>query len=201
MESVDPRGPLEAPVPSGAGRREPSGEDAAWPHKAGLPRMPRVDAVLASPVYRRERARLDALERERPFCRHGLAHLIDTARIMWILSLERGCGLDREVVYATAMLHDIGKARQYEDGEPHELAGERLAGEILDGLAPDVAFAPDERAAMLGAIRGHRRLRAGAGALERLLYQADKASRPCFACPVRGECSWPEGKMNGELRI
>ena len=173
------------------------------PHKRGLPAMPRVDAVLESAVFQRELARLEGLERDRVFCRHGMRHLLDTARIAWILNLEYGFGLDREVVYAAALLHDIGKAEQYETGEPHEVTGERLARAILEGLPREHAFSAEEIGAMCAAIRGHRRLRDGAEPLERLLYQADKASRTCFACPaeVRAACSWSDAKKNLSIRV
>ena len=81
-------------------------------HKQGLPVMPRVDAVWESGLYQREYQRLDKLESVRAFCRHGVRHLLDCARIMWILNLERGLGLAREVVYAPALLHDFGNALQ-----------------------------------------------------------------------------------------
>ena len=29
-----------------------------------------------------------------------------------------------------------------------------------------------------------------------VLYRADKKSRPCFACPAEGACSWPPSKKN-----
>lgn len=168
------------------------------PHKEGLAAMPRVQAVWEHPVFQRELTRLGALEQDRVFCRHGARHLLDTARIMRVRCLELGLDLDREVVYATALLHDVGKAEQYGTGEPHEFAGERLAGEILASLPEGSRFSDAERTAMLTAIRGHRRLRADAEPLERLLYQADKASRACFACPpeVRAACSWPDEKKN-----
>ncbi len=172
-------------------------------HKDGLPTMPRVDAVWESALYQREYQRLEELERERVFCRHGLQHLFDCARIMWILNLERGFGLDREIVFATALLHDIGKAQQYETAEPHDVAGERLAREILLALPAAHAFSAEEIDAICTAIRGHRHLREGAEVLERLLYQADKASRACFACPsdVRAACSWSDAKKNLAVRI
>lgn len=173
----------------------------AGAHKIGLPELPRVDAIWRDDSYQESYRRLECLETDRAFCRHGIRHLLDTARIMWILNLEEGLGLDREVVYATALLHDIGKAEQYEHGEPHEIAGERLATEILDCMPVELSFSREERDAMLTAIRGHRRLRPDAEPLERLLYRADKASRLCFACPVRDACSWPEEKMNLEPRI
>ena len=167
-------------------------------HKQGLPVMPRVDAVWESDLYQREYQRLEKLESDRAFCRHGVRHLLDCARIMWILNLERTLGLDREVVYATALLHDIGKAQQYETGEPHDVAGERLAREILQALPAEHAFSAEEIDAICTAIRGHRLTREDAGPLERLLYQADKASRACFACPpdVRAACSWSDAKKN-----
>ena len=172
-------------------------------HKDGLPTMPRVDAVWESALYQRECRRLEELERERVFCRHGLRHLLDCARIMWILNLERGLGLDREVVYAAALLHDIGKAQQYETGEPHDVAGEQLAREILLALPAAYAFSVEEIDAICTAIRGHRHLRENAESLEQLLYQADKASRACFACPseVRAACSWGDAKKNLAVRI
>ena len=54
---------------------------------------------------------------------------------------------------------------------------------------------------ILTAIRGHRKLRADAEPLERLLYTSDKASRMCFACPAEAECDWSSEKKNMELKI
>ncbi len=165
--------------------------------------MPRVDAIWNSARYQHEYRRLEALEADRQFCRHDVRHLLDTARIMWALSLERELGLSRDLVYATALLHDIGKAEQYEHGEPHERAGARLAGEILDALPAPQRFCDEERAAICTAIRGHRRLRSDATSLEELLYRADKASRPCFACApaVRGACVWSDEKKNLSIAV
>lgn len=173
------------------------------PHKEGLPRMPRVQAILAHARFQGELGRLARAESDRAFCRHGMAHLLDTARIAWMVNLERGLGLDREVVYAAALLHDVGKAEQYAGGRPHDIGGAELADEILLSLPEDRAFSDEERLQIVGAIRGHRRPREGAEVLEQLLYQADKASRACFACPddVRCSCSWAEAKKNLDLRI
>lgn len=165
--------------------------------------MPRVEAVWRHPVFQREYIRLVKLERDRVFCRHDLRHLMDTARIMWARNLELRLGIDREAIYATALLHDIGKAAQYEGAGEHEVVGAAIAAEILDDLPVQQAFTPEEREMMLTAIRGHRRLREDAGPLERLLFQADKASRACFACPedVRNRCSWPDAKKNLSICI
>ena len=63
-----------------------------------------------------------------------MSHLLDVARIAYIRNLEKGYGFRKDVIYAAAVLHDIGKALQYEEKVPHEIAGERIAGEILDTL-------------------------------------------------------------------
>ena len=110
-------------------------------------------------------------------------------------------GLEKEVIYAAAVLHDIGKYAQYEDGTPHEQSGEKIASEILDSLPEEAAFSEEEKCMILTAIRGHRKLRADAEPLERLLYTSDKASRMCFACPAEDECDWSAEKKNMELKI
>lgn len=165
--------------------------------------MPRVDAIWRHPAFQKHLATITSAERDRRFCRHDLTHLMDVARIMWIGNLEQGFGLDRELVYACALLHDIGRAAQYETGEPHEEAGVRIAGEILGTVDESRAFSAAEREMLLDAISGHRgsTVRADAAPLARLLKAADKASRPCFACPVRTECYWPEETKNLAVRI
>ena len=155
-------------------------------------RMDTVEAVRYHPLYQKHLARLAELERDRAFCRHGIDHLLDTARIAWIFNLEYNLGFRKEVVYASALMHDIGKDEQYERGIPHEEASARIAREILDEA---------ERDAIVTAIREHRRLPEGASLLGTMLYDADKASRTCFACPVREDCSWSSEKMNLSVRV
>ena len=163
--------------------------------------MKRVNAILAHPLYRECYARLEELEKDRIFCRHQMTHLLDVARIAYISNMEQGLGIEKEVIYAAALLHDIGKYVQYEDGTPHEQWGEKIASEILGSLSEKDAFSDEENRMILTAIRGHRRLREGAEVLEKLLYTSDKASRMCFACPAEGECDWSTEKKNMELKI
>ena len=163
--------------------------------------MKRVNAILAHPLYRECYARLEELEKDRIFCRHQMTHLLDVARIAYISNMEQGLGIEKEVIYAAALLHDIGKYVQYEDGTPHEQSGEKIASEILGSLSEKDAFSDEENRMILTAIRGHRRLREGAEVLEKLLYTSDKASRMCFACPAEGECDWSTEKKNMELKI
>ena len=141
------------------------------------------------------------LRNYRIFCRHQMTHLLDVARIAYISNMEQGLGIEKEVIYAAALLHDIGKYVQYEDGTPHEQSGEKIASEILGSLSEKDAFSDEENRMILTAIRGHRRLREDADVLEKLLYTSDKASRMCFACPAEGECDWSTEKKNMELKI
>lgn len=178
--------------------------------------MERVDAILAHPVFCRELAAIEEAERDRRFCRHGLAHLLDVARVAWILVLEEGLEFERDLVYAAALLHDIGRGMQYSRGVSHDVAGVEIAREILGTVEPDRRFSSSEQCAILAAVRGHRGA-SGRGepacvdadcteadhsaALARVIRVADHASRACFACPARGECYWPDEKKNLTLRI
>ena len=75
--------------------------------------------------------RLAEYEKDRIFCRHGMEHLLDVARIAYIENLENNRGISKEIIYGAALLHDIGRYLQYTEGIPHEKAGEELALEIL----------------------------------------------------------------------
>lgn len=96
-----------------------------------------------------------------------MGHLLDVARIACIRNLEEGLGLDKEIIYAAAVLHDIGKSLQYEKKIPHETASEQIAKEILDSLTGEPSevplFSEEEKRKILTAVRGHRKLREDAG--------------------------------------
>ncbi len=156
--------------------------------------MERVDRILRHPIFRQTLTELDELERERIFCHHGLEHLLSVARIMTIRAQETGSAISREMLYAAALLHDIGRVAQYRTGEPHETAGTEIASAILT----DCGFTAQERTQILAAIAVHR----GGGEgddLAGLLCWADKASRPCWSCPAAADCNWPEEKRNHTL--
>lgn len=163
--------------------------------------MDRVNAIWNHPLYQEYYRRLERMEESRIFCRHQMPHLLDVARIARIRSLEDGMELDADVIYAAAILHDIGKSLQYEEKIPHETEGVRIAGEILDSLDGEAAFTEEEKRMILTAIRGHRRLRQDPEPLERLLYESDKASRMCLVCPAERMCDWSEEKKNMEIKV
>lgn len=159
--------------------------------------MERIDRIVRHEGFL-EHLRLNGeAEADRRFCGHDLAHFLDVARIGRILNLEEGLGIEDEMIYAAALLHDIGKHMQYRGGIPHEQASARIALAIL----ADCGFGEEETAVIVDAIARHRDAAvAGERNLRGALYRADKASRPCFGCEARGECNWGEGKMNLGVR-
>ncbi len=149
--------------------------------------MSREQKILSHPLFQSVLGEIDALERERTFCRHGLPHLMDTARLLQHGEAE----FSSEVLWAAALLHDIGRGEQYIRGTSHELAALPIAREILTACG----YTPRECAVILDAIADHRTPQAPS-ALGRLLYRADKQSRPCWKCKAREACNWPEEKKN-----
>ena len=105
--------------------------------------MDRVNRIWRHPVYQEHYKKIQELESERIFCRHTPEHFLDVARLMyiyalarlaWIENLEQQLGLEKEHVYAAALLHDIGRAQQYQYNIPHDIAGVEIAREILTDL-------------------------------------------------------------------
>lgn len=160
--------------------------------------MERADRILSDRVWRECAARIDELERGRPFCRHGAEHMLDVARLAWIDRLERGEDVGKELIYAAAMTHDIGRHVQYLDGVPHEIAG----AEIAEGILTACGFNVAERAEITNAIRLHRDPGSAArDGLAGLIYRADKRSRACFLCAASDDCDWGPEKKNLTLTV
>lgn len=160
-----------------------------------------IEQIRRHPLYQEYYGKLEKLEEKRTFCRHQMGHFLDVARIAYIHNLESEYGIRKEVIYAAALLHDIGKARQYTEGIAHEEASAELAGRILWDMSREGDFSEEERQEILRAILGHRKKREGMSVLEELLYTSDKQSRPCFMCPAERECNWNIQKKNLEVEI
>ena len=165
------------------------------------PSSKKLQFIRMHPLYISSTEKLKEFEKDRIFCRHQMDHLLDVARIAYILNLEMNLGLDRDLIYGAALLHDIGKSRQYEEGIPHEIAGEALAAQILADMPGDIAYTQEEQRQLLTAVRGHRRLRAKAEPLDALLYQGDKMSRSSFCCPAQAECNRSTKKKNLSISL
>ena len=62
-----------------------------------MDKMKRVNAILRHPLYRRCYGRLEELEKDRIFCCHQMPHLLDVARIAYILNMEQDLGLEKDM--------------------------------------------------------------------------------------------------------
>lgn len=155
--------------------------------------MKRVNLVYKHPVFQQKFQALQEAERERLFCRHTMEHLIDVARLMYIYALEHELSISKEMIYATALMHDIGRIDQIEKGVPHEQAGVLLCDTIL----PECGFSKEEIETIKTAVLHHRTAsKDEKNTFSDMLYWADKKSRNCFACSAQKECNWAEEKMN-----
>ncbi len=159
--------------------------------------MERVNNILGNRSYKEYLGKNMMAEEDRRFCHHDMGHFLDVARLAMIFNLKQGLSLPEELIYAAALLHDIGRWRQYEDGTPHEEASAFLAPEILS----ESGFSAEESEQIISAIRNHRNAAVrDEQSLDGLLYRADKMSRSCFCCPAEKECSWKGDKKNLVLR-
>lgn len=158
--------------------------------------MERIDKILKHNLFLYHLRKNETAEVQRRFCRHNIAHFLDVARIAEIINLEEQLGLDRECLYAAALLHDLGKHVQYGEGKPHDIVSAEIAPEILQ----ECGFDHNETDVITDAIRSHRDASvAKEKNLRGVLYRADKASRACFACEMEAECHWKDGKKNRSI--
>ena len=164
--------------------------------------MSRLEAIYHSEIWLRCMEEIELAEIDRIYCKHDFVHLIDVARLAHIYSLEEGIQIDKDLIYAAALLHDIGRSQEYTDDIPHDKAGADIAEEILK-KSP---YSEEEREAIITAIRGHRGhdIAEDANALmENLAYvikRADKESRLCLICEARDKCKWSDDKKNMRIK-
>lgn len=157
----------------------------------------RINKILNHDLFSENLMKINMAEEGRIFCRHDMGHFLDVARLAMILNLTEGFGIDKELIYAAALLHDIGRFRQYEEGIPHDRESARIAPEILK----DCGFDNKETSVIASAIRSHgdAKVREEKN-LSGLLYRADKMSRSCFVCEAEGQCDWKADKKNLALQ-
>ena len=167
--------------------------------------LPRCQKIFEHPLYKKHFENLQKLEEDRIFCRHTFEHFMDVARIAHIMNLEKGLGISREIIYATALLHDIGRDEQYENGTPHDKASADISRCIL----PECGFDKEEMNLIIAAIMSHRGKSVSENTdsvsdkltLTEIIYTADKASRQCFMCKAQDECNWNMEKRNLKISI
>lgn len=153
--------------------------------------------ILCHPLFQKCCCEIAKEEAGRIFCRHDMAHFLDVARLMMILNEKEQLDIAEEIIYAAALVHDIGRHLQYRYGIGHEISSALMAPEILY----DCGFKRREVIAITQAVLKHRSsfVRRDKN-LSGLLYRADKMSRACFACPAQRLCNWPADKKNLKLK-
>ena len=160
--------------------------------------MEQVNRICRHPLWRESMEQIRQLEQDRIFCRHDIAHCLDVARLAYLESLEKHLGLEQGLIYAAALLHDIGRHFQYLEGIPHEQGSARLARSILT----DCGYSPAEQEEIVSAILQPRLPETGTqNDLAGLLYRADKASRLCMFCGAAEACNWSQEKKNMSLKL
>lgn len=142
--------------------------------------------------------KITSFEIDRIYCKHGVEHQLEVARMAYITALEQKSNIEKELIYAAALLHDIGRGVQYEMNTPHEKASVSLARLIL----PECGFLENETDEILKAIGSHREKdKKKLSGLAELIYEADKKSRNCFLCKSADTCYWSADKKNQRLEL
>jgi len=131
-------------------------------------------------------------EKDRLFCKHDLEHFLDVARISYIMVLEKKINIDKETVYAAALLHDIGKWKQYSEEVPHEMVSAEIASRILK----DCDYSEENIKIIISSILNHRTNKNEDISFESILFKSDKISRNCFCCNAQELCNWSVKKKN-----
>jgi len=158
--------------------------------------MLRIQLLIKNKTFIECLQKTNEYEKTREFCKHGTEHLLNVARIAMLLNYEEKLDLDQEVIYAAALLHDIGRYIQYEYGIDHAIASALIAPTILKEIGFDNKIAGDINQAILQ----HRdSLVKDMNNLSGILYRADKYSRECFFCSARERCDWKAEKKNKKL--
>ncbi len=154
--------------------------------------MQRIDNILKNEMYKSLMYEISVKEKDRIFCCHGLPHCLDVARIAYIIGSEEAVHIDMELIYAAALLHDVGRADPGDTGEKHHILSVKFAGDILR----QSGFDDEETELICDAIGSHNTDGADRNGLAYLLYKADKLSRNCFDCAAADECYWPDFERN-----
>ncbi len=163
--------------------------------------MDRINKILYHPRFITYMNKNADMELDRIFCKHNLSHVMDVARISYILALEsaaqseidQGLFYPKDVIYAAALLHDIGRHKQYETGEKHA----KLSAEMAPDILKDCGYAEAEIEMITSAIFTHSdKTLINDNTLNGILAKADMLSRACCTCEVKEKCNWTEEEKN-----
>ncbi len=160
--------------------------------------MDKLNQILNHPVYKKQLAAIEAYEATRIFCGHDFQHFLDVSRIGYILVMEKGLQVSKEVVYGYGFLHDIGRAVEYGGGASHDQASVEIAEVVLK----ESDYTTEEVEQIIRAIKSHRnRDIRDKETFEGLMVKADKVSRACWQCPAETQCNWDSQKKNSRVEV
>ena len=157
--------------------------------------MENVNIILNHPKYKALLEELNYLEKDRKFCNHTLEHFLDVARKAYIMVLENKLNYNKEIIYAIALLHDIGRVLEYNNGVDHHIGSAKIAEELLQFTS----FNKEERTLIIKSVKEHRR--ESEDELSKIIHKSDKLSRNCFNCKAYRDCYWKEDKKNNDIKI
>jgi uncharacterized protein len=155
----------------------------------------KINLIIENYSFQYNLTKIENLEKQRRFCLHDMQHLLDVARIMYIISLENNFNIPKYMIYAAAILHDIGRGEEYENKTPHNIASVEIARNILE----QCNYEAEEINDILEAIRHHRENNEKLNSLSYILYKSDKLSRNCARCSATLDCKWPIEKKNQKI--
>ena len=156
----------------------------------------KINNIIENHSFQYNLRKIEELERSREFCRHDMQHFLDVARLMYIMNLENTLNIPKHMIYATALLHDIGRGKQYEKGTPHHIASVEIAKAILE----QCGYNTKEIDEILDAIGNHGNHNEKLNSLSHVLYINDKLSRNCNHCTAINGCKWPAEKKNFKIK-
>ncbi len=158
--------------------------------------MNRVHKLMSDGEFKRYSDLNSKAEENRTFCRHSVEHSLDVARILYIIVLEEKIQIKKDIIYAAALLHDIGRYAQYEANLSHHQVGATIGRVLLENNG----FSEDEINMICDAIMAHHTIEVDDNnPLKKLLYKADKLSRNCFACCEYDNCYWEADLKNTKI--
>lgn len=153
--------------------------------------MTRINKIIHNDRFKSLIKEITAQEQDRIFCCHGIEHSMDVARIAYIMNLEEGYDVPKDMIYAAALLHDLGRAMLH-NRKDHYF----VSAEYAETFLKDAGFDEKEIKQIVEAILEHNTDGFSKPGLSSLLYRADKLSRLCFSCKAYDECYWKEADKN-----
>jgi len=152
----------------------------------------KIDIIIENYSFQYNLRKIEELEKNRQFCLHDMQHFLNVARLMYIMNLENNLNFPKYIIYTTALLHDIGRGEEYENGTAHNIASVHIAKKIFQ----ECKYDEKEIDGILEAIGNHRDNTEKLNSLSHLLYMCDKLSRNCIHCKATEGCKWPIEKKN-----